>query len=337
MTTAVDTTATTAESQITFRQAINDMLHLEMERDPTVFAAGIDLASMGDVFGLTKGILDKFGSERILDTPISENAIVGLATGSALRGLRPVVSLMFIDFIGVCFDQIINQMAKNKYMFGGKATLPLVVLVNSGAGTGMAAQHSQSLEALLCHIPGLKVVMPSMAADAKGLFASAVRDDNPVFFVMDKRCSNTVGPVPDGDYAIPLGSANVVRAGSDLTIVATGYMVHESLTAAEQLAEQGIDVEIVDPRTLQPLDTPTIVESVQKTHRLLTVHEAVEFGGIGAEINAQVTSQAFDYLDAPPMRLAAPFSPVPYSPVLEREWLVNSDKIVDAASRLVAG
>ncbi len=337
MTTTADTAATTAEREISYRQAINEMLHLEMERDPTIFAAGIDLASMGDVFGLTQGILSKFGSERILDTPISENAIVGLATGAALRGLRPVISLMFIDFIGVCFDQIINQMAKNKYMFGGKARLPLTVLVNSGAGTGMAAQHSQSLEALLCHIPGLKVVMPSMAADAKGLFASAVREDNPVFFVMDKRCSNSVGPVPEGEYTVPLGSANVVREGNDLTIVATGYMVQEALTAAEQLAQQGIDVEIVDPRSLQPLDTPTIVESVQKTHRVLTVHEAVEFGGIGAEINAQIASEAFDYLDAPPIRLGAPFSPVPYSPVLEKEWLVNSDKIVDAASRLVAG
>jgi pyruvate dehydrogenase E1 component beta subunit len=337
MTSATESSTATTERELSYRQAVNEGLHEALERDPTVFIAGIDLAERGDVFGLTQGILSKFGPERIMDTPISENAITGLAIGAASQGLRPVISLMFIDFIGVCFDQIMNQMAKMKYMFGGKATLPLTVLVNAGAGIGMAAQHSQSLEALLCHIPGLKVVMPSMPSDAKGLLTSAIFEDNPVFFIMHKRCSAIRGPVPEGEYTVPIGSAKVVREGSDVTIVATAYMVHEALAAADRLAEQGIDVEVVDPRSLQPLDSETILASVMKTHRVLTVHEAVQFGGIGAEINAQIAAEAFDYLDAPPMRLGAPFSPVPYSPVLEREWIVTADDIVDVTRQLIGG
>lgn len=337
MTTTATETTVTGQREITYLQAINEALHQEMERDPSVFVAGVDLAARGDVFGTTRGILAKFGSERIMDTPISENAIVGLAVGSALQGLRPVVSVMFIDFIGVCFDVILNQMAKNKYMFGGKARLPLVVLANAGAGGGMAAQHSQSLEALLCHIPGLKVVMPSSAADAKGLMTAAIREDNPVFFIQHKRCSRMRGPVPEGEYVVPLGSAKVVREGRDATIVATAYMVHEALAAAERLAERGIEVEIVDPRSLQPLDTPTIVASVQKTHRVLTVHEAVQFGGIGAEITAQIAAEAFDFLDAPPIRLGGPWSPVPYSQPLEQAWIVNANDIHDAVVKLVEG
>ena len=319
-----------SERQISFREAISEALSGEMERDPGIFIVGT-----GDVFGLTRGIKETLGEGRIVNTPVSESAIAGLGVGSAARGLRPLVSLMFMDFMAICFDQILNQMAKMKYMFGGKATLPLTVFVNAGAGTSMGSQHSQSLEALLCHIPGLKVVMPSTPADAKGLFTSAIRDDNPVFVIFPSRCAAIRGPVPEEPYAIPLGSASVVRQGEDLTIVATAYMVHEALRAADRLAERGISAEIVDPRSLQPLDTDTIVQSVQKTHRVLTVHEAVEFGGIGGEINAQIAAQAFDYLDAPPMRLAAPFSPVPYSPVLEQAWLVNADKIVDAALELV--
>ena len=334
MTTATPQAATRT---ISYREAVNEAIKEEMRADDRVFVAGIDLAARGDVFGITAGILSEFGERRILDTPISENAIVGLATGSASQGLRPVVSLMFIDFIGVCFDQIMNQMAKMKYMFGGKATLPLTVLVNSGAGTGMAAQHSQSLEALLCHIPGIKVVMPSNAADAKGLMTAAMREDNPVFMIMHKRCQGLRGEVPEGEHIVPIGSADVVREGRDLTIVATAYMVQESLKAAERLAEQGIEVEIVDPRSLQPLDTDTIVASVQKTHRLLTVHEAVEFAGMGAEINAQVADKAFDFLDGPPRRLGGPFSPVPYSPPLEQAWLINSDDIYNAALAAVNG
>lgn len=330
-------TTETAARTISYREAVNEALREEMRRDDRVFVAGIDLAERGDVFGVTQGILSEFGPRRILDTPISENAIAGLATGAASQGLRPVISMMFIDFIGVAFDQIMNQMAKMKYMFGGKATLPITVLANAGAGTGMAAQHSQSLEALLAHIPGIKVVMPSTAEDAKGLFTASLREDNPVFYIMHKRCQRLRGPVPEGEFTIPIGSARVVREGADLTIVATAYMVHEAIEAADRLAEEGIDVEIVDPRSVQPLDIDTIVQSVEKTHRLLTVHEAVEFAGIGAEINAQVADRAFDYLDAPPRRLGGPFSPVPYSPPLEQAWLVNADRIVDAARGVMAG
>ena len=331
------TTTPTGTRELSYLRAINEAITQEMERDATVFVAGIDLAARGDVFGTTAGILPRFGPERIIDTPISENAITGLAIGAAARGLRPVISLMFMDFIGVCYDQIINQMAKMKYMFGGKVTLPLTVLVNAGAGSSMAAQHSQSLEALLCHIPGLKVVMPSMADDAKGLMIAAMRDDNPVFVVLHKRCARLTTVVPEGDYIVPLGKARIVREGRDATVIATAYMVHEALRAAERLAERGIEIEVVDPRTLSPLDTETLIASVKKTHRVLTVHEAVEFGGFGGEITAQIAAQAFDYLDAPPMRLGAPFSPVPYSPVLEREWLINAEKIHDAVVALVEG
>ena len=325
------------DRELSYREAINEAIRQEMAVDDSVFVAGIDLAQKGDVFGITQGILTEFGPKRIMDTPISENAITGLAIGAASQGLRPIISLMFIDFIGVCFDQIINQMAKMKYMFGGKVTLPLTVLVNAGAGSGMAAQHSQSLEALLCHIPGLKVVMPSNAYDAKGLMVASMHEDNPVFMIMHKRCSRLRGPVPEESYEVPLGSAAIVREGADATIVATAYMVHEALAAAETLAGEGIDVEIVDPRSLQPLDSETILESVRKTHRVLTVHEAVEFGGIGAEITAQIAAQAFDHLDGPPLRLGGPFSPVPYSPVLEQEWIVNADQIVEATRGLVRG
>jgi len=321
--------------EITYLEAINQALHEEMARDPAVFMAGIDIAERGDVFGATQGIYSKYGQERIMDTPIAESGIIGLAIGAAARGLRPVVTIMFMDFIGVCFDQILNQMAKMKYMFGGKATLPLTVLTNAGAGTSSAAQHSQSLEVLLCHIPGLKVVSPSTPYDAKALMKAAIREDNPVFFIQHKRLGRLRGEVPEGDYDVPIGKAKVVREGKDLTIVATSYMVQEALAAAARLAEQGIEAEVVDPRTLVPLDMETIVESVKKTHRALVVHEAVRFCGVGAEIAAQITEEAFDYLDGPPLRIGAPFSPVPYSPVLEKAWIPDADQIVEKATSLV--
>jgi pyruvate/2-oxoglutarate/acetoin dehydrogenase E1 component len=321
--------------EITYLEALNQALHEEMERDPDVFMAGIDIAERGDVFGTTRGIFTKYGYDRIVDTPIAETGIIGLGLGAAARGLRPVVTIMFMDFIGVCFDQILNQMAKMKYMFGGKVKLPITVMTNAGAGTGMAAQHSQSLEAILCHIPGLKVVMPSNPADAKGLLKASIREDNPVFFVQHKRLSRLTGEVPEGDHIVPIGSAKVVRQGKDITIVATAYMVEESLKAAQQLTESGIEAEVVDPRSLQPLDIETIAESVRKTHRALVVHEAVEFCGVGAEIASQITSEAFDYLDAPPGRIGAPFSPVPYSPPLERAWIPGVDQIVEGVNSLV--
>lgn len=321
--------------EITYLEAINQALHEELARDTNVFLAGIDIAERGDVFGATQGIYTKYGNERILDTPIAESGIIGLAIGAAARGLRPVVTIMFIDFIGVCMDQILNQMAKMKYMFGGKAKLPLTVLTNAGAGTGSAAQHSQSLEAMLCHIPGIKVVMPSSAADAKGLMKASIREDNPVFFIQHKRLGRIRGEVPDGEYLVPLGVGKVVREGKDVTIVATSNMVQEALAAAERLAEKDIEAEIVDPRTLVPLDIDTIVASVKKTHRVVVAHEAVRFCGIGAEIASQITEAAFDYLDGPPLRIGAPSSPVPYSPVLEKEWIPNADDIVAKASELV--
>ena len=322
-------------AEITYLEAINQALHQEMERDPDVFMAGIDIAERGDVFGATQGIYSKYGNARILDTPIAESGIIGLAIGSAARGLRPVVTIMFMDFIGVCFDQILNQMAKMKYMFGGKVKLPLVVLTNAGAGTSSAAQHSQSLEVLLCHIPGLKVVMPSSPYDAKGLMKAAIREDNPVFVIQHKRLGRIREEVPEGDYEVPIGKAKVVREGKDLTIVATSYMVHEALAAAEQLAQRGVETEVVDPRTLVPLDMETIVESVKKTHRVIVAHEAVRFCGVGAEIAAQITEQAFDYLDGPPLRIGAPSSPVPYSPALEKEWVPGAQDILEAARTLV--
>jgi pyruvate dehydrogenase E1 component beta subunit len=323
--------------EITYLEAINQALLEEMDANPDVFMAGIDIAERGDVFGATAGIYSKYGKERIMDTPIAESGIIGLALGSAARGLRPVVTIMFMDFIGVCFDQILNQMAKMKYMYGGKVTLPLTVLTNAGAGTSSAAQHSQSLEALLCHIPGLKVVMPSNAYDAKGLMKAAIREDNPVFVVQHKRLGRTRGEVPDGDYVVPLGKASIVREGKDITFVATSWMVHEAMVAADRLAERGIEAEIVDPRSLVPLDMETIVESVKKTHRVVVVHEAVRFGGIGGEIASQITEEAFDYLDGPPLRIGAPSSPVPYSPVLEKAWVPDADDIVAAANTLVGG
>ncbi|HWO73970.1 MAG TPA: alpha-ketoacid dehydrogenase subunit beta [Dehalococcoidia bacterium] len=320
--------------EITYLEAINQALHEEMARDPDIFMAGIDIAERGDVFGATQGIYSKYGKERIMDTPIAENGIIGLAIGAAARGLRPIVTIMFMDFIGVCFDQVLNQMAKMKYMYGGKVKLPLVVLTNAGAGTSSAAQHSQSLEALICHVPGLKVVMPSTPYDAKGLMKAAIREDNPVFFIQHKRLGRIRGEVPEGDYEVPLGKAAVVREGKDVTIVATSFMVQEALAAAARLAERGIDAEVVDPRSLVPLDVETIVESVKKTHRVVVAHEAVRFCGVGAEIAAQITEEAFDYLDGPPLRIGAPSSPVPYSPVLEKEWLPGADDIVEAGAKL---
>ena len=321
--------------EISYLEAINQALHEEMERDKNVFMAGIDIAERGDVFGATQGLYTKYGKSRIMDTPIAENGIIGLAIGSAARGLRPVVTIMFMDFIGVCFDQILNQMAKMKYMYGGKVKLPLVVLTNAGAGTSSAAQHSQSLEALLCHIPGLKVVMPSSPYDAKGLMKASIREDNPVFFVQHKRLGRIREEVPEGDYEVPLGKARIVREGKDITLVATSFMVHEALAAADRLKERGIEAEVVDPRTLVPLDIETIVESVKKTHRVVVAHEAVRFCGVGAEIASQITEQAFDYLDGPPLRVGAPSSPVPYSPTLEKEWVPGVDEILAAANTLV--
>ena len=320
---------------MTFGQALNDAHVVEMERDPNIYVAGEDVGVYGGIFGVTGGLLDKFGEKRVRDTPITESAIIGTAVGAAVGGLRPVIELMFVDFIGVALDQLYNQAAKMKYMFGGKAKIPMVLRATCGAGIGAAAQHSQCLEAWFMHVPGLKVVMPSTPYDAKGLLISAIRDDNPVVFLEHKMLYANEGEVPAGEYTIPFGVADIKREGTDVTIVATAQMVHLSLSAAEKLAGEGISVEVVDPRTLSPLDEDTIIKSVQKTHRLVIVHEEVKFAGSGAEIAAIAAEKAFDYLDAPIIRVAAPFCPVPFSPALEAEFIPSEAKIIQAVKTVM--
>lgn len=320
---------------MTFAQALNNAHKLEMQRDPNIYVAGEDVGVYGGIFGVTGGLLDQFGDKRVRDTPITESAIIGTAVGAAAAGLRPVIELMFVDFIGVALDQLYNQAAKMKYMFGGKAKLPITLRTTCGAGMGAAAQHSQCLEAWFMHIPGLKVVMPSTPYDAKGLLISAIRDDNPVVFLEHKMLYGTQGEVPEESYTIPLGKADVKREGQDITVVATAMMVGRALSAAEKLAGNGISLEVVDPRTLSPLDEQTILNSVKKTHRLLIVHEEVKFAGSGAEIAAMVAEKAFDYLDAPIVRIGAPFTPVPFSPPLEQEFIPSEEKIIQAAKKMM--
>jgi pyruvate dehydrogenase E1 component beta subunit len=337
MMTTATTDAPTAEAgrKLTYVAAIAEAQRQLLQDDPNVFLAGEDVALYGGVFGTSRGLMKEFGPERVIDTPISESGIVGMAIGAAATGLRPIVEIMFMDFAGVCMDQIVNQLAKMRYMFGGKARLPVTIRTMAGAGRNMAAQHSQSLEAWFCHVPGLKVVMPSNPYDAKGLLMAAVRDDNPVIVVDNKLLLAMSGEVPEELYEVPLGSARIAREGSNFTIVATGRMVQESLAAADALAADGLDVEVVDPRSLQPLDSETLVNSVRKTHRALVAHEAVRFGGIGGEIAAQIQEEAFDYLDAPVGRVGAPFSPVPFSPALEKEYVPTAEKIAAEVRRVI--
>ncbi|MGA1005104.1 MAG: alpha-ketoacid dehydrogenase subunit beta [Ilumatobacteraceae bacterium] len=315
------------ERKLAYVMAFNEAVSQAMEADPDVFCAGEDIGAFGGVFGTFGGLQAKFGTDRVVDTPISEQAIVGLGVGAAATGLRPIVDLMFMDFICVAMAQNVNQAANLKYMFGGEATLPLTITTAGGGGLSAAAQHSQSLEAILCHIPGLKVVYPSTPYDMKGLMMACIQEDNPTVMVKHKRLLGMSGHVPVEPYSIPLGTANVVRPGRDVTIVAYGRMVHESVAAAEKLAADGIECEIIDPRTLQPLDTDTIVASARRTNRVLVVHEAVRFGGLGAEIAAQIQEAAFDHLDAPVGRIGAPFSPVPFSPALEQHYIPSSAAI----------
>ncbi|HPP14939.1 MAG TPA: alpha-ketoacid dehydrogenase subunit beta [Acetomicrobium flavidum] len=322
--------------KLTMRAAINEALRQEMRRDPNVYVIGEDVGVFGGCFGVTAGLIDEFGPKRVIDTPITESAIIGNALGAAATGLRPVAEIMFMDFVGVTMDQIYNQAAKMRYMFGGKAKIPMVIRTACGAGGSAAAQHSQSLEAWFMHVPGLKVVAPSTAYDAKGLLISSIRDDNPVIFVEHKFIYDLEGEVPEDIYSIPLGKADVKRQGSDVTVIATMAMVHKALEAAEELSKEGISVEVIDPRTLQPLDGETIIESVKKTHKVVIVHEAVKFAGPGAEIAAMIAEEAFDYLDAPIKRVAAPFTPVPFSPVLEQEYIPSKEKIIAAVKEAVA-
>ncbi len=320
--------AETEERIIRYNDAFKETLAELLRDDPDVFIAGEDVGRYGGVFQSFAGLNAEFGDERVVDTPIAEQAIIGLGIGAAAVGLRPIVDLMFMDFVMVAMDQIANQAAKMKYMFGGKATLPLTITTTGGAGLGAAAQHSQSLEAWLVHVPGLKVVFPSNPYDLKGLLVSCVRDDNPTIFTLHKAMLGSQGHVPEGLYEIPLGEARVVREGSDATVVAIGRMVSEAEKAAAALAEEGIEIEIIDPRTLMPFDIETVIKSAKKTNRIVIVHEAVRHGGIGAEIAAQIQEEAFDYLDAPVGGIAAPFAPVLFGPSLERAYVPDAASII---------
>lgn len=324
--------------EITYVEAIRSALKEEMRRDDRVFIIGEDIGRYGGAFGVTTGMLDEFGEKRIIETPISEPSIIGAAVGAAVVGMRPVAEIMFMDFTLLTLDQIGNQAAKMHYMFGGKATVPMVIRMPGGSGTGAAAQHSQSLETLLMHLPGLKVVTPSTPYDAKGLLLTAIRDLNPVCFIEHKLLYKTKGEVPEGEYTIPFGVAEIRRKGTDLTIVSNGIMVHKALAVAERLAQEGIDVEIIDPRTLVPLDSETIINSVIKTGKLLIIHEACETAGWAGEIMAVVcSSRAFDYLDAPMRRLAGKNVPIPYNRVLERAAVPQEEDIEREIRAIVKG
>jgi pyruvate dehydrogenase E1 component beta subunit len=321
--------------EITYVKAFTESLMQLMAEDENIVVIGEDVAQYGGVFHAFDGLLKTYGEKRVIDTPISEMGFIGMGVGAAARGLRPVCDLMFMDFLGVALDQLYNQAAKLKYMFGGDVTVPLTLTTAGGAGLSAGPQHSQSLEAWLAHVPGLKVALPSSPYDVKGLMVAAVRDDNPTVVVLNKRMLGTKGPVPEEIYEIPLGQAGTVRSGRDATVIAVGRMVPEAMTAAEELAGSGIDVEVIDVRTVQPLDSQAILDSVRRTNRALVVHEAVTFGGIGAEIASQIQEEAFDYLDAPILRLGAPFSPVPFSPVLERAYIPDSNRIAAGVRRLL--
>src|SRR5512135_605975 len=318
----------------TYLDAIRAGLAEEMRRDSSIYVFGEDVA-LGGPFGVTKGLAEEFGVNRIVNTPISEGTVMGLAIGAATAGIRPVVEIMFIDFITLAMDQLVNHAAKLHYLSSGQLKIPLTVRVQCGISGAMGAHHSQSLEAWLAHVPGLKVVMPSNPADAKGLLKSAIRDDNPVVFVEHRGLYWSKGQVPEGDREVPIGRANILRQGDRITIVALSSMVEAALAAAEDLAQEGIAIEVIDPRSVAPIDVETIVNSVKKTSRLIVVHEAVEQGGIGAEIVARIQQEAFYYLDSPIIRVAAPFAPIPASPTLEAQFLPNKERIVEAVRRSI--
>jgi pyruvate dehydrogenase E1 component beta subunit len=317
--------------EITYLEAIREAMQQIMRQNKDVYLIGEDIAEYGGAFGVSVGMLSEFGKERIRNTPISEAAIVGVSIGSAVTGMRPIAEIMFSDFITISMEQIANQAAKIRYMFGGKAKVPLVIRTAGGGGTGAAAQHSQSLEGLVTHIPGLKVVMPSCPYDAKGLLVASINDDNPVIFIEHKllyKNKKYIQHVPEDLYEIPLGSADIKREGSDISIAATSFMVQKSIEAAQILAEEeNIECEVIDLRTLRPLDIDTILDSVKKTGKLLCVEEACSFGGFMGEVVSQVMEKGFDYLDAPVTRVAGRNCPVPYSLVLEEEMIPSIDRI----------
>lgn len=324
--------------ELTYAEALREAMRLAMQKDPMVFVIGEDIGVYGGAFGVTAGLVDEFGPERIIDTPISEAGIAGACVGAALTGMRPIGEMQFSDFVTLAMEQLVLQAAKVRFMFGGKASVPMVMRLPGGSGTGAAAQHSQSLEAWFTHIPGLKVVMPATPHDAKGLLLASLYDGNPVIFVEHKLLYKTKGEVPEGWYTIPLGQARVVREGRHLTLVATSIEVLRAQQAAQTLSGEGIEVEIIDPRSLRPLDVETIAESVKKTGKLLIVHEAVKTGGFGAEVAARIAEhEAFDYLEAPIRRLAGRETPIPYNRTLEYHTVPQVEDIIAEARKLAKG
>ncbi len=321
--------------EISYAEALNEALREEMRRDDKVIVFGEDVGVFGGVYKVTKGLLEEFGPERVLDTPISEAAIAGTAIGAALMGLRPVAEIMYLDFLTLATDMIITHAAKSRFMSGGQVKLPMVIRTQYSLGRAHGCQHSQFLAACFLQSPGIKVVLPGTPKDAKGLLKSAIRDDDPVLFIESGVLYRLKGPVPEDEYLIPLGKCDVKREGEDVTIVAVARTVIEALKAADKLAEEGISAEVIDLMTIQPMDYDTIVKSVMKTNRLVIADDSVKTCGISAEVSAYVSEFAFDYLDAPIIRVNSPPLPIPFSPQLEKQYMVDSDKIVDAVKRLV--
>jgi len=322
--------------ELSYREAVRDAMSTAMRRDEDVFIMGEDIAEMGGSMGVTQGMLEEFGPERVRNTPISEMAIVGAGIGAAIAGMRPIVEIMYQDFTTLAMEQIVSQAAKHRYMSGGQIKVPLTIRTQGGAGWSPGAQHAQQLEAWFVHVPGLKVVFPSTPEDVRGLLWSSIYEDNPIVFFEHRTLYGIKGEVPDEIEPIEIGKARIHREGEDVTVIATGRLVHESLRAAEQAAEEGISVEVFDPRTLQPLDEDALIASVKKTNRAVVAHEAVTRMGWGAEVAAVVQEKAFDYLDAPVARVGAKFTPIPFAPVME-EWVIPHAKDVLAAIKKTVG
>ena len=315
-------------------QAINEALKEELQRDEDVVLMGEDVGLSGGAFVASRGLFKEFGENRVIDTPMCESSFVGASLGMAMAGMRPIVEVMFMDFITVCMDSIVNQIAKARYMSGGQFRIPLVIRTLAGGGLSAGPQHSQSLESWFCHVPGLKVIYPATPYDTKGLLKASIRDDNPVIFI-EHKLLRTAGQVEDGEYTIPIGKADIKKEGNDVTIVAYGPMLLKALSAADELSKEDINVEVVDLRTLSPMDTETVINSVKKTNKLVIVHEAVKFAGFGAEIAATVTEEAFDYLDAPIMRVGAAFTPIPFGSELENAVLPKEKDIIQAVKEII--
>lgn len=321
--------------EITYAQAINEALRENMRQNSRIILLGEDIGRYGGIFQVTAGLLDEFGPERVIDTPISEAGFVGTCVGAAMTGLHPVAEVMFIDFTTCAMDMIVNQMAKMHYMSGGKGKVPLVLRTNIGAGRGAAAQHSQSFHSFFMHIPGLKVVTPATPYDAKGLMNTALADENPVVFVEHKKLFITKGHVPEESYSIPFGNADIKREGMDITIVATHALVQKSLNVAEEMSREGVEIEVLDPRTISPLDKEAILNSVKKTGKLITADEGCVTGGLGSEMAAIVAQEAFDYLEAPIIRVGSPDTPVPFSPPLEQFYIPDEGNIREAVNKIL--